>query len=170
MTKVSLAAALADAAPGTFWRFSLALYERPGVASACLALQDRHGRDVNLVLYALWVGASGRGRLSVAEFDAAKAVLAPWHGKAIAPLRALRRRAKDETDAAALYAALKVAELEAEHVGQDRLERLAPSADASNAAPLDDAAANLAAYLGPGPALEAAVPLVSALADAAAKG
>jgi uncharacterized protein (TIGR02444 family) len=36
-----------------FWRFSLALYARPGVAAALLGLQDRAGRDVNLVLYTL---------------------------------------------------------------------------------------------------------------------
>jgi uncharacterized protein (TIGR02444 family) len=36
-----------------FWRFSLDLYGRPGVAPACLALQDEAGADVNLVLYLL---------------------------------------------------------------------------------------------------------------------
>jgi uncharacterized protein (TIGR02444 family) len=169
MTKVSLAGTIADAATGAFWRFSLALYDRPGVAAACLELQDRHGRDVNLALYAVWVGASGRGRLSATDLDAVKAALAPWHGTVIAPLRALRRRAKDETDAPALYAALKAAELEAEHVAQDRLERLAPPAAALHAAPLEDAVANLAAYLGFGAALEAAAPLLRALVDGAAE-
>jgi len=33
-----------------FWRFSLALYARPGVAEALVELQDRAGRDVNLQL------------------------------------------------------------------------------------------------------------------------
>lgn len=170
MTNVSLAAAIADTAPGAFWRFSLALYEQPDVAAACLDLQDRHGYDVNLVLYALWVGASGRGRLSAAGLDSAKAALAPWQSAIIAPLRALRRRVKGEPDAAALYAALKSAELEAEYVAQDRLERLAPPGGAPDAAPLEDAAAYLAAYLGPGAALEAASPLLRALAEPAAKG
>ena len=44
-----------------FWRFSLAFYERPGVADALIALQDCDGFDVNLVLFALWLGVSGRG-------------------------------------------------------------------------------------------------------------
>ena len=39
-----------------FWRFSLALYARPGVAEALIALQDRAGLDVNLILFGLWVG------------------------------------------------------------------------------------------------------------------
>jgi uncharacterized protein (TIGR02444 family) len=43
-----------------FWCFSLAFYERPGVADALIALQDRDGFDVNLVLFALWLGISGR--------------------------------------------------------------------------------------------------------------
>jgi uncharacterized protein (TIGR02444 family) len=43
-----------------FWRFSLAFYERPGVADALIALQDREGFDVNLVLFALWLGISAR--------------------------------------------------------------------------------------------------------------
>ena len=42
-----------------FWRFSLELYARDGVPAACLALQDREGADVNLVLLALWLGESG---------------------------------------------------------------------------------------------------------------
>ena len=41
------------------WRFSLTVYGRAGVPAACLALQDEGGRDVNLLLYCCWVGASG---------------------------------------------------------------------------------------------------------------
>ena len=44
------------------WRFSLAFYARPGVAEALIALQDRAGLDVNLMLFALWLGVSGRSR------------------------------------------------------------------------------------------------------------
>ena len=46
------------------WRFSLAFYASPGVAQALIALQDRDQLDVNLMLFALWLGVSGRGRLS----------------------------------------------------------------------------------------------------------
>ncbi|HEX6103216.1 MAG TPA: TIGR02444 family protein, partial [Alphaproteobacteria bacterium] len=42
-----------------FWSFSVALYGRPGVAPACLALQDRFGCDVNLLLFAIWAGRCG---------------------------------------------------------------------------------------------------------------
>jgi len=38
-----------------FWDFSLAVYRRPGVAAACLRLQDEAGVDVNLLLYFCWL-------------------------------------------------------------------------------------------------------------------
>src|SRR5665213_163755 len=50
-------------AADSFWRFSQDFYALPGVAPACLALQDGHGRDVNLVLYGCWLGMSGRGAM-----------------------------------------------------------------------------------------------------------
>ncbi|HKS89918.1 MAG TPA: TIGR02444 family protein, partial [Stellaceae bacterium] len=58
-----------------FWRFSLALYARPGVAEALIALQDRAGRDVNLMLFALWFGAVRGRRLDAARLAAAAAGL-----------------------------------------------------------------------------------------------
>lgn len=136
-----------DSAAGAFWRFSLDLYARPGVAVACLELQDRHGLDVNLVLFAAWVGVSGRGRLSVADLAAAEAAIAPWRRDVIVPLRDLRRRLKGEPDTASLYQSAKAAELDAEHVAQDRLERTAPPRQPGTA-PFEDALANVALYLG----------------------
>jgi uncharacterized protein (TIGR02444 family) len=38
------------------WRFSLAFYDRPGIAESLVALQDRDGCDVNVMLFALWLG------------------------------------------------------------------------------------------------------------------
>ncbi|HEY9550471.1 MAG TPA: TIGR02444 family protein, partial [Kiloniellaceae bacterium] len=43
-----------------FWQFSGAVYARRGVAEACLALQQRHGLDVNLLLFCAWAGSNGR--------------------------------------------------------------------------------------------------------------
>src|SRR5947209_1662319 len=65
-----------------FWRFSLALYARPGIAEALIALQERAGYDVNLVLFALWAGAVLGVRLDAAGLAAVR-----FRG-----LRALRRR------------------------------------------------------------------------------
>ena len=47
-----------------FWDFSLHTYSAEGVGEACIALQERRGVDVNLILFCAWNGASGRGVLS----------------------------------------------------------------------------------------------------------
>src|SRR5580700_6044309 len=59
-----------------FWRFSLAFYERPGVAEALITLQDRDGFDINLILFALWLGISGHGPLGGDTLAAAERVAA----------------------------------------------------------------------------------------------
>ena len=54
------------------WRFSLAFYARPAVAEALIALQDRAGCDVNVILFALWRGLVHGHRLEHAELMAAE--------------------------------------------------------------------------------------------------
>ena len=81
-----------------FWRFSLALYARPGVAEALIALQDRAGNDVNLILFALWRGVVHGHRLDQGELTAAEAAIAPLRRDVIEPLRKLRRGLKDNSD------------------------------------------------------------------------
>ncbi len=76
-----------------FPSFAEALYARPGVAAACLDLQDRRGFDVALLLHACWLGARS---LSLSAEQAASLVLAtqPWRFEVVRPLRRLRRRLK----------------------------------------------------------------------------
>lgn len=117
---------------GSFWAFSLEVYGRPGVAPACLALQDRHGLDVNLLLFCCWAA-----RQSVAldrrTLAAAEAAVAGWRNQVVKPLRGLRRRLKRESegfaaaDVAALRERVLAVELEAERLEQVRLEELLPS-------------------------------------------
>jgi uncharacterized protein (TIGR02444 family) len=45
-----------QAAVASFWRFSLMLYRRPGVAEALIRLQDERGHNANLILFGLWLG------------------------------------------------------------------------------------------------------------------
>jgi uncharacterized protein (TIGR02444 family) len=113
-----------------FWRFSLAFYGRPGVAAACLALQDRHGVDVNLVLLALWLGTLGC-RLDQPTGDRLVQIARRWQAPAVAPLRRVRRRLKRRIAAGrlpwpeAVEAArgrLAAVELELEQVEQLLLE------------------------------------------------
>ncbi len=110
------------------WQFSLALYGAPGVAPACLDLQDRRGADVNLVLFLAFVALSGRGRVSAAELAACRAAVAPWSDAVVGPLRQVRRALKAGSGvalgdvpaepAAALRRQVAALELEAEKLTQ----------------------------------------------------
>jgi uncharacterized protein (TIGR02444 family) len=137
----------------TLWRFSLAFYERASIAETLIALQDRADLDVNLMLFALWVGASGRGRLTGEELAIADRIVRPIRADVVEPLRALRRRLKPDPDADVqrLREGIKTLELAAEKVIQDRLGRIARPAfgDTDPATCAAAAYANLALYLGP---------------------
>ena len=135
-----------------FWRFSLGFYARPGVADAFLALQDEAGSDVNLILFGLWLGLSGRGRLDDAALAAADRATRELRAAIVLPLRQLRRRLAvyGEADTRRLYAAVKKLELAAERAVQRRLAAGAGRAAAvADAGPrLADARANLLLSLG----------------------
>jgi len=145
---------MSDAA-AEFWRFSLALYASPGVAPACIVLQDAHNKDVNVALYCCWLGASGRGRLTQGALDAADRTVAPWRERVVERLREARRAIKTAAlpEAEGLYAKAKAAELEAERLLQLRLAGFAPEPTPRPAPErLADALANLTLYLGDAPA------------------
>jgi uncharacterized protein (TIGR02444 family) len=140
-----------DAASG-LWEFSLEFYARPGVCAALIEFQDRSGLDVNLILFALWHGLSGRGRLDGERLAVADQAVRTIQVEIVAPLRALRRRLRNEPDADTqrLREAIKVLELDAEKIAQARLDGCAgpPATDANPAERLAAAGANLALYLG----------------------
>lgn len=136
------------------WKFSLAVYGAPGVSAACLELQERRGADVNLLLYAAYVGASGRGRLDAAALAACRAAVRPWIEAAVLPLRGVRRALKADlgavsaADAAALRQRIAAVEIAAEQLEQQALARLLPPvSERSTNARIDDATANLRACL-----------------------
>ena len=116
-----------------FWEFSLALYAKPGVSAACLALQDEFGADVDMVLFALWCARLGHG-LSAAEVDSVDAAIVVWRKSVVQPIRAARRAcspalpgAFDADAAAALRKQLLAAELAAERMQQRAMQALAPA-------------------------------------------
>lgn len=136
------------------WDFSLAVYGRPGVAEACLALQDRHGLDVNLLLLCCWAGSQGQ-RLGATDMARLLASVGDWQRSVVAPLRGVRRRLKRQPDGesgrhGALRQAVKDCELDAERIEQIML-RDALAAPAARSAPAADqaacAAANMTVYL-----------------------
>jgi len=109
-----------------FWDWAVAVYERPGVAEACLRLQDAHGQCVPLLLWAAW---SGETQTSVAAEAASQA--RSWL-EIIEPLRAVRRRLKtpvsrdDEKARLPLRERVKATELAAEQALMTGLEALVP--------------------------------------------
>jgi uncharacterized protein (TIGR02444 family) len=105
-----------------FWRFSLALYARPGVADALIALQDRAGLDVNLILFGLWVGARHGRELGTEGLALAAEAIAELNG-AVRNIRALRRQIRDaaDSDVRRPRGALLRLELAAERQVQHRL-------------------------------------------------
>ena len=136
-----------------FWCFSLAFYDRPGVAEALIALQDRNGSNVNLMLYALWLGMSGRGSLDGGLLAAAAQTAGALGSEIVEPLRALRRKLRHhpDGDVQKFREAVKTLELAGEKLIQQHLARLCPRARTSM--PVADRVAvargNLALYLGP---------------------
>ncbi|HEY1798179.1 MAG TPA: TIGR02444 family protein [Stellaceae bacterium] len=137
-----------------FWRFSLAFYACPGVAPALIALQDRSGRDVNVILHALWLGLVRGYAMSAADLVVAEAAAAPLREAVVVELRGLRRRlrAHPDPDVQVLRRRVQALEVAAERAVQGRLAAsLAASVEPRATAPADRlemALANLALYLG----------------------
>ena len=136
-----------------FWRFSLSLYRQDGVPPACIALQDNHGVDVNVMLYGLWLATQGR-KLSGQDMAGVNGLVRGWRDDVVVPLRAVRRILKepdiafDTPDTKALRERVKAVELEAERLQQETLFAQKPPDQWGLPEPdvQAAAAANLAAY------------------------
>jgi uncharacterized protein (TIGR02444 family) len=121
-----------DARGSPFWRFSLQFYRLPGVADACIALQDEAGVDVNLLLFLLWNARMGRV-LSRSDVEALESRVAEWRDGVVIPLREMRRQLKspptlvEKGTAEAFRTRIKQVELEAERLQQEGLFALAQS-------------------------------------------
>lgn len=118
-----------------FWNFSLRLYAGAGVPDACLALQARHGIDVNLLFCCLWLGLEGE-RLGGPDVARLAARVRDLHEGVVKPLRLARTSLKrfvateDESLRPALGVlrnAIKKSELDAEHLEQVMLGALRPA-------------------------------------------
>lgn len=131
---------------GAFWDWSLGRY--PKAKEALLALQDRHGFNINLLLWCAWRAEIGEN-LSPARVKSAIAAVESWHGAITAPLRAARRRLSDfDAAGAQLKPRAQALEIEAERIEQEILQRLvSPLQATEDATPaLDCAIRNLEAY------------------------
>lgn len=97
------------------WHYAVALYGRPGVSEAALALQGA-GASVNELLLACYLARQGHV-LEVAQLPAAAI---QWQGAISHPLRALRYRLREQRaeypQAESCYRHLRAAELACEQL------------------------------------------------------
>jgi uncharacterized protein (TIGR02444 family) len=134
----------------SLWDFALQRYSRPGVADACIELQDQQGVNVNILLWCLWLAARGQ-LLDSKKLHTAQHRIHAWDQHYIRPLRHLRRRMKVEfgtgdSQIEAVRQQIKQAELTAEqqlHIWLDALARSWPQ-DALQPLAADD---NIRVYL-----------------------
>ena len=137
-----------------FWRFSLAVHGAPGVDAECLALQDTHGIDVDVLLFCVWVGARGT-LLTDDELAAIEALVQPWRDAAIAPLRAARRGIKTlpqaaDDDVAALRKDVAALELRAEQIEHAMLYQRVPALGSATGIAAEEAMRRNVSALGRG--------------------
>jgi uncharacterized protein (TIGR02444 family) len=152
-----------------FWQFSVKFYAEPGVAPACIELQDKAEVDVNVLFFLLWNASQGRA-LNAAEVEEFERAIGPWREMAVVPIRNVRRALKTPppvmalADAEALRTRVKAIELEAERLQQEALYELARSARfgrpaASTADAARDSLSSYQGVIGPFPP----VPLATVL-------
>ena len=101
-----------------FWRFSLLIYEQPGVAPECIALQEAAGIDVNVLLFCAWVGAELGVALSDSDLEDVSRRVSAWQEQIVRPLRAVRRNLRKFGDHPDLGSRVASLELAAEQVEQ----------------------------------------------------
>ena len=68
-------------------------YAVPGVAQACIDLQDQAGVDVNILFFLLWNATQSRA-LDNAEVAELERDIGAWRDMAVVPLRNVRRALK----------------------------------------------------------------------------
>ena len=119
--------------PERFWDFSVRNYGQPGVADACLALQDRHGLDVNVLLFCCWFGCT-RGVMDEPLWERVLAFSEAWADNVVRPLRAVRTWMKhtgctqpeiSNDECKSLREEIKRSELKAERLQENSLQELA---------------------------------------------
>ena len=124
--------AIMGTANDDLWEFSLKLYAEPGVAASCLSLQNRHGFDVNLVLFCIWYGFL-HGELTDDLLKTALETSDRWRETVVQPLRSLRTQLKRDLTESAYFSSSEISalrerigttELDAERIQQQELEKL----------------------------------------------
>jgi uncharacterized protein (TIGR02444 family) len=114
------------------WAFALAIYARPGVAEACLTLQNEAGVDVMLLMMATFAAVKRRIVLTADEIRALDGACSPWREQIVKKLRAIRTELKTGPQPAPSEATepfrskIKALELEAEKLENRLLAECLP--------------------------------------------
>lgn len=143
------------------WEWALEAYARPGVPEACLTLQDQHGQNTSLLLWAVYSETSDPELLKRAA-EAAR----DWDRTALVPLRDVRRALKaplppfGDHPRMAFREEVKALELAAERLLLETLHHMAPHRSGAHA--LDALGAASKAWGRPAPA-DALAALAAAL-------
>lgn len=158
----------------SFWDYSCRVYGHAPVSDCCLNLQNHHGLDVNLLLFAVW-HARHHGQFDSDTLESALRFSASWAESVVRPLRKARTYLKaqvlemsagttGQSEAMqGLRERIKALELHAEKLQQERLESLCQNSTQTldQQTQREVAAANLQAILTPrmtpNPSLQAAL-------------
>ena len=164
------------------WAFALHLYAQPGVADACLKLQDEAGVDVMMALMTVFAAVRHRVLLAPAEIRELDEACRPWREQIVHPLRAIRTRLKSGPLPAPgsatepFRSTIKAAELAAERLQNqllaERLPLRAPDRDTVAADDLRSVLRNvvtLALEKRPGKPLSDLLPAIEVIVGAAAQ-
>lgn len=109
-------------AVGGFIQYCEDLYMREGMKDVCLALQDRHGLNVNILLAAVWAAGNGYA-ITPERRTELEAAIREIDAATVQPIRALRRRIQsDESLDASLRLELKKLLLEPEIRAEQAVE------------------------------------------------
>jgi uncharacterized protein (TIGR02444 family) len=107
------------------WDWTLEAYAQAGVPETCLTLQDEHGQNTSLLLWAVWAEAADPALLARAA-----ALARRWEALALVPIRDVRRALKpafegvDDGEREGLREDVKAVELRAERVLMEALEAM----------------------------------------------
>jgi len=113
--------------PSRMWEFMLKVYAQPGIAPACLRLQDVCGVDIPMFLAVLYAAASSVD-VDVDRIRQLEQSCAGWRGTVVRPLRSIRIDMKSDpwvaldARASGLRENIKCLELAAERIEVDFLE------------------------------------------------
>ena len=162
------------------WAFALHLYAQPGIADACLRLQDEADVDVMMFLMTIFAAVRHRVLLTPVEIRELDEVCRPWREQIVQPLRALRTRLKagplpaPSSATEPFRSTIKAAELAAERLQNKLLAERLPLREPERdpLAPEDlrsvlRSMVSLALEKRPGKQLSDLLPLIDTIVDAA---